>query len=277
MDQSQALPDDWAQRYLRLLGLEPEAPSPAALARLTRAHLLAVPFGNVTALLRYGAHRDGELPLPDLDDLLRQWEERRGTGACFEMAPAFSRLLTALGYAVMTVPGMTGSFLGAHQALVVTFDEARYLVDVACGAPLFDPIPLDDTVEARHAGLRYRFRPGDEPGEHLQERWRDGEWTLFCRYQLRDFGAAECEEAYRRLHTPMPGAVIGILRVVRCAESEVASLRTGELTWHAEGSERKERLDGPEDYERVATEVFDRPRLPILAALGVLEALGNVR
>ena len=115
--------DDWVRRYLRLLGVAREVPGPAALARLTRAHLLAVPFGNVTALLRYAASRLGAPPLPDLDELLRAWEEGRGTGACFEIVPAFSRLLAALGYEAIAVPGLTGSFMGGHQAIVVAFGD----------------------------------------------------------------------------------------------------------------------------------------------------------
>jgi N-hydroxyarylamine O-acetyltransferase len=268
--------DDWVRRYLHLLGVEREAPDPAALARLTRAHLLAVPFGNVTALLRYGSPRCGAPPPPDLDELLREWEERRGTGACFEIVPAFSGLLAALGYEAVAVPGLTGSFMGGHQAIVVAFGDERYLVDVAIGLPLFEPIPLDRVVEVRRAGLAHRFRPGDEPEEFLQERWQNGAWTHVCRYELRGLGAAESEAAYHRLHTPIAGSVIGVLRVVRCTETAVYSLRNAELTQFTEGGKRTERLEGPGDYKRAMTEVFDLPRLPILEALAVLEARDGV-
>ena len=264
--------DDWVRRYLRLLGVEREAPGPAALARLTRAHLLAVPFGNVTALLRYGSHQFGLTPLPDLEELLRDWEAGRGTGACFEIVPAFSGLLVALGYEASAVPGVTGSFMGGHQAIVVTLGDERYLVDVAMGLPLFAPIPLDRVVEVRHAGLAHRFRPGEDWGEVLQERWRNGAWTHVCRYELRTLGAAEREAAYHRLHTPIAGSVIGVLRLVRCTETAVSSLRYAELTRFTEGGKRTEHLEGPEDYERAMTEVFELPRLPILEALAVLKA-----
>ena len=263
--------DDWVRRYLRLLGVEREAPGPAALARLTRAHLLAVPFGNVTALLRYGQPHLGAPPLPDLDALLRAWEEGRGTGACFEVVPAFSRLLAALGYEATAVPGLTGSFMGGHQAIVVALGDERYLVDVAIGLPLFEPIPLDRVVEVRRAGLAHRFRPGEKQGELLQERWHNGAWTHVCRYELRGLGAAEREAAYQRLHTPIAGSVIGVLRLVRCTETAVYSLRDAVLTRFTERGKRAERLEGPADYERAMTEVFDLPRLPILDALAVLE------
>ncbi len=272
MDHRREPADDWVRRYLRLLGVEREAPGPAALARLTHAHLLAVPFGNVTALLRYAAPQPGALPLPDVDEVLREWEERRGTGACFEIVPAFSTLLTALGYEAIAVPGLTGSFMGGHQAIVVTLGDERYLVDVGIGLPLFEPIPLGGVVEVRRAGLAHRFRPGEERGEVLQERWQNEAWTHVCRYELRALGAAEGETAYRRLHTPIAGSVIGVLRLVRCTETAVYSLRNAQLTRFTEREKHTERLEGPGDYERALTEVFELPRLPILEALAVLEA-----
>ena len=216
------------------------------------------------------------MPLPDPDELLRQWEEGRGTGTCFEIVAAFSRLLTALGYQVIRVPGMTSSFMGGHQAIIVAFGQDRYLVDVATGAPFFEPIRVDRVVEVRHAGLAYRFRPGGEQGEFLQEHWRDEAWTRFCRYELRDLDDVERGAAYHRLHEPSTGSLIGVLRLVRCTRTAVYSLRTAELTRFTNQGRHTERLEGPRDYERAVTEVFDLPRLPILGALAVLKALDSV-
>jgi arylamine N-acetyltransferase len=263
--------DDWVRRYLRLLGVAREATGPAPLARLTRAHLLAVPFGNVTALLRYGAHRGETLPPPHLGDLLGQWEAGRGTGTCFEIVAAFSHLLTALGYETMPVPAMTHSFMGGHQAIVVTCGEELYLVEVGTGAPLFEPIPLDRVTEVRRAGLAYRFRPGQAREEFVQERWRDGTWVPACRYELRELVVAESEAAYRRLHTPIAGSVIGTLRVVRCTETAVFSLHAAEVMQFTDSGKRSWQLSGDEEYEWAMAEVFGLPGLPILQALAVLE------
>ena len=151
MDDQHDPPDDWVSRYLRLLGVKREAVGLAALARLTRAHLLAVPFGNLTALLRYRAHRGGDLPPLDLDELLRQWEEGQGSGACFEVGSTFSRLLAALGYEAYCVPG-TISFPGSHQAIVVAFGGERYLVELGSGSPFFEPIPSTATLKCGTSG-----------------------------------------------------------------------------------------------------------------------------
>jgi hypothetical protein len=47
---------------------------------------------------------------------------------------------------------------------VVELHGRSYLADVSNGAPFFEPIPLDRTVEIRRFGLAYRFRPGEAAG-----------------------------------------------------------------------------------------------------------------
>ena len=269
------VPPAWAERYLRLLGLDPEPPSLAALTRLTRRHLLAVPFENVTSLLRF---RDaGARPLPplDFDALLANWERRRGGGVCYEHAWSLERMLRALGYRARAIAGQI-TFPGSHQAVRVELPEGAFLVDAGNGAPFFDPIPLDRTVEVRHAGLAYRFRPDD--GEtHLQERWIDGSWTPFCRYQLGEQSQAECDAAYRRHHCPGVSFVVGELRIVRCTAEAVYALIGAELTTFRSTGKQTEQLTEPADFAKVAEAIFDLPELPIHEALSVLADASRVR
>jgi hypothetical protein len=85
---------------------------------------------------------------------------------------------------------------------VVELHGRSYLADVSNGAPFFEPIPLDRTVEIRRFGLAYRFRPGEAAGHWVQERLIQGAWELFCRYDLRPPHSSECEAAHQRHHTP---------------------------------------------------------------------------
>ncbi len=272
---SQTLPDDWVPRYLRLLGAEREAPSLAALTHLTRAQILTVPFGNITSLLRYREH-GSDVPALDFDGLLRQWERHEGSAVCFEGTEAFGQLLTQLGYDARPVPGLIGGFMGGHQALLVTLAGARYLVDVANGAPLFDPIPLGEPVEVRHAGLAYRFLPGEQAGEYLQERWIAPEWASFCRYELREQEAEEREGYYRRHHVPRESCVVELLRLVRATPERVISLRGSDLTVFTAAGKQSERLTAHADYERAVRDVFGLPKLPIIEALRVIEGLDDM-
>ena len=175
---------EWTDRYLALLGLEREPPSLDALTRLVRAHVLTVPFENVTALLRRRDCPTRPVPPMDLDALLDTWERKAGGGICFELAAMFARLLASLGYDLYVMLAQV-SLPDGHQAIHVTLDGKRYLVDLGTGGPIFQPIPLDALpFEIRHHGVGYRFRFGDEPNQLLREALIGGEWTSSCRYKL---------------------------------------------------------------------------------------------
>src|SRR3954447_10396513 len=87
---------DWTARYLALLGVEHPAPSLDALTRLVEAHVLRVPFENITAHLRRRDHPGSPVPSPDREHLLEAWEQRRGGGVCFDIAAMVVPLLTSL-------------------------------------------------------------------------------------------------------------------------------------------------------------------------------------
>lgn len=261
--------DAWTQRYLALLGVEHEEPSLTALTRLTRAHLEAVPFENVTSILRRRRYPTGPVPALDPEALLTGWERRAGGGVCFEITGMVQQLLTSLGYqAHITLGAITWPF--GHQAVIVSLGERRYMVDVGNGAPFFEPIPLDETVEIHHYGLGYRFRPGDSPGQHVQDRLIDGVWTPFCLYDLPPATAADRDAGYQRHHKIGETWVVGNLTVVRAAADGVHALRDQTLTHFTAAGKTVETLTEPTELVRAATEVFRLPRMPIVEAVTAL-------
>ena len=263
---------DWVRRYLGLLGVDHPAPGPEGLGRLTRAHLAAVPFENVTSILRRRADLGRPVAPLDPEALLAAWEQKRGGGLCFEVAELFGRLLVALGYRAHVVLG-TITFLGSHQAVLVELDGRRYLVDAGNGAPFFEPIPLDGPFEARRAGLAYRFRPDEGAEGWVQDRWVDGAWAPFCRYELRAPDPRQREAAYQRHHTPGEGWVVGSLTLIRCAEDHVYLLRNEEFTRFSADGKRTERVAGPAAASRLAAEAFRMPGLPVEEGLRALAEL----
>jgi arylamine N-acetyltransferase len=239
-----------------------------ALGRLTRAHICAIPFTNITAILRRRAHPAGPVPPIDPEALLETWERGCGGGVCFELAEMFSRLLVALGYRAYSVLALI-SFPGSHQAVLVELDGRAYLAEVSNGAPFFEPIPLDRAVEIRRAGLAYRFRPDEAADRWIQERLIDGVWEPFCTYDLRPPDPRQREAAYQRHHMPGESWVVGDLRLVRCREDEVYGLRSGRLTHFTPAAKRSEPVaEGA--YAQLAAGVFGMPGLPVAAALEAL-------
>ncbi|GAA2136176.1 arylamine N-acetyltransferase [Kitasatospora kazusensis] len=150
------------ESYLDRIGAErPGRPDLAALRRLQRAHLLTVPFENLSIHL-------GEPVLLDEASLLAKLVDRRRGGFCYELNGAFAALLTALGYRVdlLAARVINGPVPGPpfdHLALRVRLDErdgpdgpggadrtdgtgdtdTPWLVDVGFGRFSVQPLRLD--------------------------------------------------------------------------------------------------------------------------------------
>jgi arylamine N-acetyltransferase len=146
---------------------------------------------------------------------------------------------------------------------LVRLGEAQFLVDAGNGAPFLEPIPLQEAVEIRRAGLAYRFRPDVVTGDWVQERWIDGGWAPFCRYELRPPDPLTRAAAYQRHHKLGETWVTGSLTLIRCGETEVLVLRDEELSRFTAAGKRTDRISTLTDYARVAAETFGLPALPI--------------
>jgi arylamine N-acetyltransferase len=266
----------WTDRYLALLGLAREAPSLDALTRLVRAHVLNVPFENVTALLRRRNCPTGPVPAMDLDGLLDTWERRAGGGICFELAAMFSKLLASLGYDLYVMLAQV-SLPNGHQAIHVMLDGNRYLVDLGTGGPIFQPVPLDDLpFEIRQHGVGYRFRFGDEPDQLLREALIQGEWTVSCRYSLRPASDEDRDRGYQNHHVVNASWVTGTLTLTRSTTEAVYALKDSTLTRYTEAEKTVETVVDRSAYVRLAAEPYGLPQLPIGEALDVRAAFGRL-
>ena len=189
--------------YLARLGLPPVAPRTdlAGLTVLQTAHLLAVPFENLSI---------GWGEWIDLDEgaLFAKIVTRGRGGFCYELNGLFCRLLTALGFQVTRVAAEVWSpSRGAfgppfdHMALLVHFENdglkdddriggddgagdhggdgtggavrgTRYLVDVGFGASARAPLQLPDG-DTRDVSGRYRVAPSDVAHHFTLAKWRE--------------------------------------------------------------------------------------------------------
>jgi arylamine N-acetyltransferase len=262
---------DWVTRYLEVLQIEHPRPSLEALTRLTRAHVLRIPFENITSILRRQAHGSGTLPAPDPEATLVRWGESGGGGVCFEIVSMVDRLLVGLGYRTYPVLAKI-TFPGSHQANLVELDGRRYLVDAGNGAPFLEPIELDGEVELRRAGLAWRFRPDTAPDTWIQDREIDGAWVPFCLYSLGPADPDVREAAFQRHQTIGQSWVVDNLVLTRSGEHEVWSLRDAELRHFTAEAKTVESVSTPADYSRLAATLFGLPALPIDRARAALAA-----
>lgn len=255
---------DWVRRYLALLGVQPAPPDLPFLRRLVRAHIQNIPFENVSSILRRAASPSPTVPPLDRDAMLDRWQTRRGGGVCFELAEMCGMLLRALGYVADNVLGLI-TFPGSHQAVLVTLDGVRYLVDVGNGAPLFEPIALVGAPEIEQSGLKYRIRASaDHPDDvWVQERWQEGGWRQFCRYDLRPSTQSARAEAYQRHHVRGQSWVVDLPRLIRCTADSVLVWVPHQLTRYTASGKYTEPLSSPDAIRTL----FGLPNLPLQEAI----------
>ncbi|WP_327665797.1 arylamine N-acetyltransferase family protein [Streptomyces sp. NBC_00498] len=176
--------------YLRRIGADrPSAPTAEALRTLHLAHLLAVPFENLSVHL-------GEEIVLDADALVAKLVDRGRGGFCYELNGAFGALLAALGFEVTPlqarVVGKDGR-LGIpydHMALRVrTAEGTTWLADVGFGTHTHYPLAFDERSAQPDPGGVFQIE-GAADGDLLVLRDGEPQYLLEQRPRtLRDFEA----------------------------------------------------------------------------------------
>lgn len=146
--------------YLARLGVQLPSVDLAGLSALMRAHMQTVPFENLDIV--NGRPR----PLSTLGVLEKIAKDRRG-GFCYEVNEAFFALLQHLGFVVRRIEARvwqpSAQKFGPafdHLALVVTFPDGDYLVDVGYGDSHRVPLRLP-AGSAEDVSGRYQLRSAE--------------------------------------------------------------------------------------------------------------------
>lgn len=163
-------------------------PNAQTLRELQLAHLLAVPFENLSI--------HANEPIILTDEALFDKVVRRGRGGfCYELNGLFAALLRALGFNVTMlscrVATAEGDFSSDfdHMALMVSLDN-RWLVDVGFGDTFRKPLAIDDKEIQIQFGRTYRIIAEDK---HyiMMEHKDDGTWKAEYRFGLQPYQYAD--------------------------------------------------------------------------------------
>ena len=172
--------DERVARYLDRLGV-----TARGLADLHRAHLLAVPFENLSI------HTNERIHL-DVDWLFDKLVTRRRGGFCYELNGLFAELLRALGHRVDL---LAARVVRADGTLGIPFDhmclrvDDVWLADVGFGDSFITPLRLD-TQGAQHDGRR-SFRVVVDDGDDGGTRFVEDAGRLVYAFELAPHALAD--------------------------------------------------------------------------------------
>ena len=230
------------------------APTAETLRALQVAHLLAVPFENLSI------HAGQPIVLED-DALFTKIVEGRRGGFCYEANGLFAALLRGLGFNVAMlsaeVANAEGSFGPAfdHMTLMVTLEE-RWLVDVGFGDSFREPLLLDERSEQVQGSRAYRISPD---GSHLFLLQRDDgdEWKARYRFSLQTYNYADYAEMCQ-YHQTSPQSHFTRARICSRATEEgritLSDMRF--ITTNKNGNRQERTITSQEEYADVLREQF---------------------
>jgi len=215
----------------------PLEPTAETLRRLHLAHLLAVPFENLSI-------HAGEPILLDDEALFDKIVARRRGGFCYELNGLFAALLRSLGFEVemlsAAVMGRGGEYGPEfdHMALLVTAGE-RWLSDVGFGDSFVEPLLLDERVEQAQGSRSFRV---EEDGARLVLSLREagGVWEPQYRFGLEPHTFEDYAEMCR-FHQTSPESHFTRGRVCSRLTAEGRVTLSGSRLITTRGSERVER------------------------------------
>ena len=230
------------------------APTAETLRELQVAHLLAVPFENLSI------HAGQPIVLED-EALFTKIVERRRGGFCYEANGLFAALLRELGFDVVMLSAGVANGEGGfgpdfdHMTLMVTLEQ-RWLVDVGFGDSFLEPLLLDERGEQRHGRRAYRIHPD---GAHLILMQRDDvdEWKAQYRFTLQPHEYADYAGMCRYHQTSPQSHFTGARICSRATEEGRITLSEMRLITTSKHGGRQERiLESQEEYASILREHF---------------------
>ena len=127
------------QKYLSLLGIAKSSPSLELLENIVKAHLIKVPFENVSKLL---FKQKGFGYIPDLAAYLDGVEKYNFGGTCYANNYFLYLLLQHIGFEIILC-GADMKNPDVHLINIIRIDEHEYIVDGGYAAPFLVPLPTD--------------------------------------------------------------------------------------------------------------------------------------
>lgn len=231
----------------------PLTPSADSLCALQNAHLVTVPFENLSI------HYQQPIVLDD-EALFNKIVTRRRGGFCYELNGLFAALLRSLGFKVSMLSARVANAAGEfgpdfdHMTLMVELDQ-RWLVDVGFGDSFRSPLLLDLREEQVQDDRTYKLEPeGDRL--LLWQRLTGEDWKPQYSFNLHSFNYGDYT-GMCHYHQTSPESHFTRGRICsRATPNGRTSLSELRLIT-SESGQRNEQLVSEDEYLRVLKERFD--------------------
>ena len=160
-------------RYLKILAVTAKKPDLDTLKKIVKAHVIAIPFENISKLY-YKKSMDFS-GLPKFNQYIDGIESYNFGGTCYSNNYYLYLLLEYLGYDVKLC-GADMDNPDVHMVSMVKVAGREYLVDTGYGAPFFLPLQRELSKDhvINYGSESYILKPQDKNGSSRLELYRNG-------------------------------------------------------------------------------------------------------
>ncbi|WP_078392993.1 arylamine N-acetyltransferase [Shouchella patagoniensis] len=261
----------WKTTYLETLRLKVEKPSLLFLEKITTSHLNQFPFENISKLLK----QDKEPNIPSPSELLHNRLIYHTGGTCYTLNANLFQLLKALKFNCRLL--QVG---GVHLAILVFFADEMYYVDCGATAPNFKPLLLENKkIERAFEQDQVFITPtGDQSFEY--KRYLNGAQSGST-WSFRTDQLNTTIEDFTEIMNDSFAEDAPFMTILRCHLYQLDQKRSVSLVndkftiRFQEGGAETVKLHSIEEVEKVISQEFRLPNLPIRQAIEGLKKRGH--
>ena len=160
---------------MEILGIAKKEPGMDLLNKVVKAHLLHLPFENISKIYYRKFRNLTGIPEPQL--FLDGVEKYHFGGTCYTLNYYLNLLLQHLGFNVKLC-GADMSKPDVHIMNIVSIDGHEYIVDAGYAAPFLVPIPRDlkEDFVIEQGEKKYLIKPQDENHQTKVEMYEQNEF-----------------------------------------------------------------------------------------------------
>jgi N-hydroxyarylamine O-acetyltransferase len=257
------------EKYLILLGIDASSPSLELLNKIVKAHLIKVPFENISKLYYKG---QGMNYIPKLSQYLDGIEKCKFGGTCYSNNYYLYSLLKHLGFDIRLC-GCDMKNPDVHLISIVTIDGREFIVDGGYAAPFLEPLPRDlkDDYVINFGNEKYFLKPQNDNGTSRLEQYHNGALKHWYIVKPQARKIEEFEQVIKDSYSDKAMFMNAIL-ITRFFENGSVVLRNLNLTETVDAKISVTKIDF-EDIPELVSNKFEIPAKLVKSAISKLSEL----
>ena len=260
------------KKYLRLLGIDSAEPTSGLLSKIVRAHLIKVPFENISKLLY---KKRGMNNIPDLSMYLEGIECYNFGGTCYANNFYLFSLLKYLSYDVKLC-GADMKNPDVHLMSIVKIEGHEYIVDTGYAAPFFEPLPRKLSVDhvISYGKEKYIIKPQDKLGRTKVEQHYDGKLQHWYTAKPAPRKIEEFRKVIKDSYAS-DAVFMNAIRITKFSENGSLVLKNLSLT-ETRGNKSSTIKISRAEIAKVVEEKFEMPSNVVKEAIDIIKELKDI-